>query len=251
MNRRIFFWGSKSLGLKCFKYLIDLIKNDPKIHIVGVCISNKDIKKDGIRGQNIKKIALINNIPLFTEESKVNVKADLGICIGFPHKIDRETISKIKNGIINLHFAPLPYYRGSKTLNHAILNEEKRYGISLHYIDGRLDTGPIIKVKWFNLPNDSSVDVITKYIENLSYKFFKSFAKRIIEGRVHSKSQKKIIEERQIKPKFYTRNSLDNLYKLSKDWDFEKIYRHVRALACDKKKPYFEQNNQKIYLSIR
>lgn len=252
INKKIFYWGSKPLGYKCFKYLLDIIsKRYEDVKIIGVCISEKNIKKDGIKGQNISKIAEKNKIPVFTEQTYIPLKGDIGICVGYPHKIPLETIGKYRNGIINLHFAPLPYYRGSKTLSHAILNGEKKYGISFHYIDESLDTGPIIAVKWYKLPKDKTAEEIIKELERLALNFFKDYAQRVIVEKLPSVNQEVIIKRKKIKPKSYSRNSLDNLYRISLDWSFEKIYRTVRALSLDKNKlPYIEVGGKRIYLSI-
>ena len=252
VNKRIFYWGSKLLGYKCFKYLLDAIsKKYEHVKIIGVCISEKDIQKDGFKGQNISKIAQRNRIPVFTEQNDILLKGDLGICVGYPHKIPIETISRYKNGIINLHFAPLPYYRGSKTLSHAILNDEKRYGLSFHYIDKSLDTGPIVSVKWYNLPKDKTAEQIIKELEDLALDFFKNYVDKMIVEKLPAVDQEDIVKRKKIKPKFYKRNSLDNLYKISLTWPFERIYKTVRALSLDKNKlPYAEIDGKRIYLSI-
>ncbi|MEX2012854.1 MAG: formyltransferase family protein [Candidatus Levyibacteriota bacterium] len=252
-NKKVFYWGSKPLGYKCFKYLLNIIiKKYKGVKIIGVCVSEKDIKKDGTRGQDISRIAKENNIPVFTEKDSIPLKGDLGICIGYPHKISPTIIHKYKNGIINLHFAPLPYYRGSKTLSHAILNNEKKYGLSFHYIDESLDTGPIIAVNWHKLPKDKTAQKIVKELEGLAFNFFKDYAGRMIVEKLPSINQDIVIKRKKIIPKFYSRDSLDSLYRISLDWPFEKIYKTVRALTLDKNKlPYIELCGKRIYLSIR
>lgn len=249
INKRIFYWGSKPLGYKCFKYLLDVINKEYNdIEIIGVCISEKDIKKDGVKGQNISEIAKKNKIAVFTEREQLALKGDLGICVGYPHKISLETIRKYKNGIINLHFAPLPYYRGSKTLSHAILNGEKKYGLSLHYIDESLDTGPIIMVKWCKLPADKTAEEITRGLEKLAFDLFRSYLHRMLSERLSSIPQEVVIKQKNIKPTFCTRGSIDKLYRISLNWSFEKICRTVRALSLDKKIPYIEKDGEKIFL---
>ena len=45
---------------------------------------------------------------------------------------------------INCHAGKLPYYRGRNILNWALINDEKEFGITVHYIDEGIDTGDII-----------------------------------------------------------------------------------------------------------
>ncbi len=57
---------------------------------------------------------------------------------------------------INLHPAPLPEYRGCNSYAHAIINGETEYGVTLHYMNEGIDTGPIITSPRFPiLPTDT------------------------------------------------------------------------------------------------
>lgn len=251
VNKRIFFWGSRKLGLKCFEYILSLKRIIPGIEIIGVCISERDIANGKLEGKEIVRLAKLRNIPVYSENNTTNISADIGLAIGYPHKISLDLIKSVKNGIINLHFAPLPYYRGSKTLAHAILNNEKRYGLSLHYIDENLDTGPLIDVKWYDL-GEKTNEVATNELENVGFEFFKEHFDAILQNQVKGVDQKTLMEEKNIIPKFYTRKSLKPYYKVSKSESFDRIYQIVRALQTGNgKQPYFEKEGKKIYLSIK
>lgn len=45
---------------------------------------------------------------------------------------------------INCHAGKLPRYRGRNILNWALINDEKEFGVTVHYIDEGIDTGDII-----------------------------------------------------------------------------------------------------------
>ena len=47
-------------------------------------------------------------------------------------------------GTINCHAGKLPFYRGRNILNWALINDEKEFGITVHYMDEGIDTGDII-----------------------------------------------------------------------------------------------------------
>lgn len=57
---------------------------------------------------------------------------------------------------INLHPAPLPEYRGCNSYAHAIINGEEEYGVSLHYMNEGIDTGPVIRVDRFPIFHDDT-----------------------------------------------------------------------------------------------
>lgn len=251
VNKQIFFWGSRPLGLACFEYLLQEVEKHPELQLTGVCISLRDIQNGKEEGNTISKMATKKNIPVFNETTIKKIKADIGFAIGFPHKIHIDQINEVKNGVVNLHFAPLPYYRGSKTLTHAILNQEKKYGLSLHFIDASLDTGPIISVKWYDLPEKTNYKITTE-LEKLGFCFFKEYLEIILQNKAKGVSQARIIKNKKITPKLYTRKSIDALYKVSPRDSFNTLYRKVRALQTGSGKlPYMEKGGKKIFLSIR
>lgn len=69
---------------------------------------------------------------------------DLVISCLTHHLFTQPEIDAVPRGIVNLHPAPLPAYRGCNSYSHAILNGDRAYGSTLHYVDAGIDTGPII-----------------------------------------------------------------------------------------------------------
>lgn len=70
--------------------------------------------------------------------------SELYVSMSF-NQIFKEDIRKLpKESIINCHAGKLPYYRGRNILNWALINDEKEFGITVHYVDSGIDTGDII-----------------------------------------------------------------------------------------------------------
>lgn len=247
-KKRVFFWCCKPLGLRCLRYLIDLQKTKNTFEIVGICLSSTDGASDKIR-----TLASQHSLPCFFDNDVIDIpNLHLGLCIGFPRKIAGEVIRKFTQGVVNLHFAPLPKYRGSGTLTHAIINKEKKYGVTFHYMDDKLDTGPILFVQLCTLSKVKTAFEIIHKIEDFAYIFFTKKIRQIISGNVNPIDQIKLIKKHNISPIFCTRKSIDDFYKLSLHWSFDKIYRHVRALTLGKtKQPFFERNGKKLYISLK
>lgn len=76
---------------------------------------------------------------------------DLGVSYCYPRKITKSLLSIPKKGFVNYHPAPLPKYKGPTEHDEAIKNKEIHWGVTVHYMDEDYDTGPIIKVKKFDL----------------------------------------------------------------------------------------------------
>lgn len=83
---------------------------------------------------------------LTTAEDRAQVadaQADFGLAIGYRHKLDAEALALFPTGVLNLHTSLLPYGRGAHPNVWAILADEPA-GVTLHWMDATLDTGPII-----------------------------------------------------------------------------------------------------------
>lgn len=92
---------------------------------------------------------------------------DLLISIFYDKIYKKEQLEKVKKSI-NLHCAPLPKYRGMKPINHALKNEEKEHGVTIHEILPGIDNGGIIsQVKFTINPEiDEVVDVYGRCLEH-------------------------------------------------------------------------------------
>lgn len=74
---------------------------------------------------------------------------DFGLSVVYWRRIPIDLIRAAPLGIVNLHPAPLPEYKGTAGYNLAILEGLDRWGVSAHYIDEGIDTGEIIKISDF------------------------------------------------------------------------------------------------------
>ena len=68
---------------------------------------------------------------------------DIGISINWKYLISNEIINLFSKGILNAHPGKLPRYRGNSARNWALINGEKLYSQTIHFMDNSLDSGPI------------------------------------------------------------------------------------------------------------
>lgn len=57
-------------------------------------------------------------------------------------------------GVVNVHGGLLPEYRGGHVMQWAIINGETETGVTLHYMDAGIDTGPVIATAQFPIAAD-------------------------------------------------------------------------------------------------
>ena len=146
---RIVFMGTPDFAVGI---LDTILKNN--YNVVGV-ITAAD--KPAGRGQKIKfsavkEFAIQNQLPLlqpislkdeaFLSELK-NLKANLQVVVAF-RMLPKVVWNMPALGTFNLHASLLPEYRGAAPINWALINGEKRTGVTTFFIDDKIDTGAMI-----------------------------------------------------------------------------------------------------------
>ena len=70
---------------------------------------------------------------------------------------------QMTHGIVNCHGALLPEYRGLMPSFWTLRNGEKEGGTSVHFVNEKLDDGPIIVQKRYRIhPHDSLEDIMVR-----------------------------------------------------------------------------------------
>ena len=79
--------------------------------------------------------------------------------------VPQEMIALAPLGGINYHPSLLPKYRGGSAINWAVINGEAETGVSIHYIDEGVDTGPVLLQEKVVIEADDTVKSV--YFEKL------------------------------------------------------------------------------------
>jgi methionyl-tRNA formyltransferase len=79
------------------------------------------------------------------------VEPDLVVCMGFPWKIPADALAVPALGWLNGHPSLLPQHRGPIPLSWAIRNGDVETGITFHFMDADLDTGPIVAQRAYEI----------------------------------------------------------------------------------------------------
>ena len=117
--------------------------------------------KDVMHDFDIKIINLTNQI---NHPSSLNViksfKPDLLISLAGNEIFKQPLIDSAKFGIINLHSALLPKYRGLMPSFWVMRHNEEKTGVSVFFVDEGIDSGPIIVQKEVLLLNRTQAELI-------------------------------------------------------------------------------------------
>ena len=171
-----------------------LIK-DPEINISFICVrydSKDETLKDYAKRNNIDYIKNKNvNSDEFISII-IKYKCDLFVSMSFNQIFKSKIINLAKYKTINCHAGKLPFYRGRNVLNWVLINDEKKFGVTVHFVDEGIDTGDIILQKSFQITDQDNYKTLLKkaYIEcaNILYKAVLMFKK----GNVKAYKQNKV-----------------------------------------------------------
>lgn len=105
---------------------------------------------------------------------------DVGISFMYQHKVPAEQVNR--HPWFNFHPAPLPEYKGRNLCYHAIMNGEKEFGATLHYMDENFDTGDIIHVGKFAIEDWMTAEDVSSLALTMSESLFTWFLPRILAG---------------------------------------------------------------------
>jgi methionyl-tRNA formyltransferase len=79
------------------------------------------------------------------------VRPDLVVCMGFPWKVPADALAVPPLGWLNGHPSLLPRHRGPVPVAWAIRNGDEEIGITFHFMDAELDTGPVVAQRSYPL----------------------------------------------------------------------------------------------------
>lgn len=128
----------------------------------------------------------------FIETAK-SYNIDLFVSMSFNQIFKSLILNVPKLGVINCHAGKLPFYRGRNVLNWALINDEKEFGITVHYVDEGIDTGDIIKQQCYPISDDDDYYSLLEiaYVECalVLYKAIKEIQEgssiRIVQNSIH------------------------------------------------------------------
>jgi methionyl-tRNA formyltransferase len=100
----------------------------------------------------------VNDISFLKSIKKYD--ADLFISMSYNQILKKDILSIPPKGFINCHAGAIPFYRGRNPLNWALINGEKKYGITVHFVDEGIDTGDIIIQKKYPIQINDTYKIL-------------------------------------------------------------------------------------------
>lgn len=143
MNK-LLFMGRKSYGAEALSWCIE---NGWDVVAVVTDNHQQTSPTANVARKNGLRLLDFDSLSDLIESKSLNF--DLAVSYVYWRILKKPIIKSPKLGILNFHPAPLPELRGTGGFNLAILENHETFGVTAHYMDEGIDTGPIIEVVRF------------------------------------------------------------------------------------------------------
>ena len=229
-NLRIVFMGTPEFAVATLDMLV---QNSYKV--VGVITApdkpagrGRKIHESSVK-QYAKKAGLYIMQPTNLKDKEFlddlrGLKANLQIVVAF-RMLPKQVWSMPEYGTFNLHASLLPDYRGAAPINWAIINGEKKTGVTTFFIDEKIDTGELILQEATEIkPEDTAGDLH----DNLM-----ALGAELVLKTVSLIENNQVVTQKQpLDSKFKTADKINKeICKINWEKSAEKIYNHIRGLS--------------------
>ena len=173
-----------------------------------------------------KEVLDLNSVSSIKKLKEIN--PDLILSLGWPRILKKEFLDIPIWGCVGTHVSPLPKYRGSASVNWAIINDEKEWAVTIFKLEEGLDDGDI----YYQKPMKISYTDTVKTINDKAIELIKPCLLELI-LKLDNKEEITLKKQDESKATFTNRRKPEDGQI---DWNKSsyEIYNWVRALT----KPY-------------
>lgn len=156
----------------------------------------------------------------------IKYNCDLFVSMSFNQIFKSALINLPPLRIINCHAGKLPSYRGRNILNWVLINDEKEFGITVHYVNEGIDTGDIILQQCYPITDEDDYSTLLKCAHEECATNLVKAVKQIQSGKVKAIAQKEIQQ-----PGFYCVARKEGDEHLNWSQKSRDVFNFVRAIC--------------------
>lgn len=99
---------------------------------------------------------------------------------GYMRLIGSTLLQAYEGRIINIHPSLLPKFPGLDAIDQALENKASVTGVTIHYVDEGMDTGPIIAQESLSIYPNESRDSLTERIQTIEHQLYPEVIKQLL-----------------------------------------------------------------------
>ena len=223
--------GETGLVISCAELLLQQDNG-----IIGIISKDRKVQKWAIKNE----ICIYESI----DDIKFSEDFDYLFSIANPSILPNWLVKKAKKYAINYHDGPLPRYAGTHATSWALLNDEKKHGISWHIINEKVDVGDILQQSFFKITKSettfslnlkcfqAAISSFTKLLQDIKKNVIKKKKQNIDQRIFYYKHQKPIAAgiidwQESIK-------EIERLYRALYFGDYKNTFATIKIIINDK-----------------
>jgi len=230
MSLNIVFMGTPEFSVPTLKALI---KN--KFNIISVYTQPpaKSHRGQKINFSPVQQFSEKNNLPVRSPENLnndeeynfiKNLSADLVVVVAYGKLIPTSILKTTKLGFVNIHASLLPRWRGAAPIQRAIMNGDKKIGVSIMKIEEKLDSGPVLASKEILLDENAIYGEMQKKLSLVGSDLLIESLKNIENGKAKFIDQDHSIAT-------YAKKVIKQETKINWKQESSRVLRHIHGLS--------------------
>lgn len=117
---------------------------------------------------------------------------DLVVLAGYMRLVGPTLLSAYEGRMINLHPSLLPAFPGKNAIGQALAHGVKVTGVTVHFVDAGMDTGPIIAQRAVPVEEDDTSETLAARIHAVEHELLPQVVQWLIEGRVRREDGRRV-----------------------------------------------------------
>jgi phosphoribosylglycinamide formyltransferase 1 len=115
---------------------------------------------------------------------------ELVVLAGYMALLSPDFLARFPQRVINVHPALLPAFPGVRAIEQALEYGVKVFGVTVHFVDDGVDTGPVIAQRAIELPDATSADEVHDALRPLEHELLCDAVSQIARGAVRFDPQR-------------------------------------------------------------
>jgi len=112
-------------------------------------------------------------------------RIDLIVLAGFMRLLSPNFVKRYRGRIMNIHPSLLPEFKGAQAIRDAFDSGADSTGVTVHFIDEKVDHGPIILQRKIKIGSKDTLASLEKRIHSLEHKLYPQAINLFISGKLN------------------------------------------------------------------
>ncbi len=124
--------------------------------------------------------------------------AELVVLAGYMQLLSGGFLERFRGRVINVHPALLPAFPGLHAVEQALDYGVKVFGVTVHFVDEGVDTGPVILQRAVSLPGARSAEEVMEHLQPIEHELLPEAVRLIAAGvvRLDPANPRRVVVER-------------------------------------------------------